>query len=126
MVENLENTDWFDPIACIETNACNALPSIDPDIIPINASNDGNLPCEISGELARDNVNKRPRGRPRKVQRGNLDCLLARPSPSCNLSKVQKTWNTAKMLGVSASDEDVVLSELRKSKRLLPMENNPQ
>ena len=51
----------------------------------------------------------RPRGRPRKyVDHG--------------ITEARKTWETAQRLGISADDEDAMLSELRKSKRIWIME----
>ena len=48
----------------------------------------------------------RPRGRPKK-------------SSDRGLAEARKTWETAKILGITVDDENAVLSGLRKSKRIL-------
>ena len=51
------------------------------------------------------NKSSRPRGRPRK-------------SSDHGMIEARKTWETAQLLGISANDEEAVLSRLRKSKRI--------
>ena len=62
------------------------------------------------------------RGRPRKInpQPGRLQ----KPPQSSSKSSLeaQKTWNTAKLLGISSNNESAFLTGLRKSKRILILE----
>ncbi|CAO2832810.1 unnamed protein product [Amaranthus hypochondriacus] len=85
---------------------------------PINIE----VPCN-NGVLTNINGSalstKRPRGRPKKL-------VLQQPSTACvelhsssNALEAQRTWAVAKQLGVSSSNEEDVLTELQKSKRLL-------
>ena len=64
---------------------------------------------------------KTPRGRPRK-KRTQQQCDTPIPSLSKSCLEAMDSWNTAKLLGVSSSDEDAIISGLRKSKRLLIMD----
>ena len=58
---------------------------------------------------SRASKSSRPRGRPKKnSERG--------------LVEARKTWETAQMLGITVDDENAVLSGLRKSKRILILE----
>ena len=47
---------------------------------------------------------------------------LASSSLSARSKEAQNTWDTAKILGISAADEQAVISGLTKSKRLLIMD----
>ena len=62
------------------------------------------------------NPPKTPRGRPRKTSNTQLISLSASHIEAMN------TWKTAKLLGISSSDEEKVVTGLRKSKRLLIMD----
>ena len=64
---------------------------------------------------------KTPRGRPRKKRNQQYDSPL--PSLSNSRLEALNTWYTAKLLGISSSDEGAVVSGLMKSKRLLTMED---
>ncbi|CAO2820631.1 unnamed protein product [Amaranthus hypochondriacus] len=66
---------------------------------------------------------KRPRGRPKKCIMQPLDSCVEIPLPN-NASEAERTWSIAKLLGVSSSNEEAVLSELRKSKRLMLLGEN--
>ena len=63
---------------------------------------------------------KTPRGRPRKKR--NQQCESPLPYFSNSTLEAVNTWNTAKLLGISSSDEGAVVSGLRKSKRLQIMD----
>ena len=67
---------------------------------------------------------KNPRGRPRK-NRTQQQCDTPIPPLSKSYLEAMDTWNTAKLLGISSSEKDAVISCLRKSKRLLIMDGNP-
>lgn len=115
---NEQNTqEWFDPIANLDAELCSSFPV--PMVNDENRCRSGRV--TFVGETS----NKRPRGRPKKVSRVATDCSRGCPPTSCIDSEIHETWNTVKILGVSSSDEGAVLSELRKSKRILNMENNP-
>ena len=62
------------------------------------------------------NPPKTPRGRPRKSPNTQLISL------SASHIEARNTWETAKLLGISSSDEGQVVAGLRKSKRLLLMD----
>ena len=63
---------------------------------------------------------KTPRGRPKK----KINQKHVSPIPSLSDSnEALNTWHTAKLLGISSSDEGAVISALRKSKRLLIMDD---
>lgn len=68
---------------------------------------------------------KKPRGRPKRIH-SLPEPLFVPSTPSKSQPEALETWNTAKLLGVKASNEGKVLSALRKSKRLLFLEeHNP-
>ncbi|CAO2825219.1 unnamed protein product [Amaranthus hypochondriacus] len=84
------------------------------------AGNRGNMNMEtITGFVS---TSKRPRGRPKK----NAMIPPVSVLPSLNPSEVSKTWEIAKLIGISCNDEESVLKELRKSKRLATMVETPQ
>ena len=66
------------------------------------------------------NQPKTPRGRPRKKRNQQYESPL--PYFSNSSLEALNTWNTAKLLGISSSDEVAVVSGLRKSKRLQIMD----
>ena len=97
-----ENRSWVDPIVLNENIDWNNVASAD------NCFSRQNLNSPISTPM-RANKSSRPRGRPKK-------------SSDRGMIEARKTWETAQRLGISADDEDAVLSGLRKSKRILIME----
>ena len=66
----------------------------------------------------------KPRGRPRKGIDHPASSSNPTPPPPPPLQEAQKTWDTAKVLGISLNDENATLSALRKSKRILILEGN--
>lgn len=64
---------------------------------------------------------KKQRGGPKKVCKPPKVGDLHGPS-SKNLIEAQRTWNTAQLIGVTTSNEEAVISELRKSKWLMLLE----
>lgn len=97
---------WVDPITSVEAVAFQSLP-----------------PMRVGCPTANAELHlKRPRGRPKKQTHpttvNNMVCL----PPLEPISEAQKTWEIAKMLGVTSCDEEAVLKKLRKSKRLLILE----
>ena len=98
-IEGGENWSWVDPIVSNENIHWKNVASPDShqnETFPISS------PMNI-------NKSSRPRGRPRKYSNSGI-------------LETRKTWETALRLGISADDEDAVLSGLRKSKRILIME----
>ena len=68
---------------------------------------------------------KRPRGRPKKKVRvsSNPNTCALHPPPVQNSSvEAINTWNAAKMIGISSTEEAMVLSGIRKSRRLMIMD----
>lgn len=61
-------------------------------------------------------TSKRPRGRPKR--NSSTPAVYETPPSSLNFSEVNKTWEIAKVIGISSNDEEAVLRELRKSKRI--------
>ena len=122
LVNRPEWTDeytWYDPIVVNETAGW-----------LMTKSNDGprsySPQCGGLVELYKDTMplrsqSKNPRGRPRK-KRTQQQCDTPIPSLSKSCLEAMDSWNTAKLLGVSSSDEDAIISGLRKSKRLLIMD----
>lgn len=99
---------WVDPIHRNETEFWNTVPSLDiqePQPLMTMVANS----CG-------PNPPKTPRGRPRKTSNTQLISLSASHIEAMN------TWKTAKLLGISSSDEEKVVTGLRKSKRLLIMD----
>lgn len=87
--------------------------------------NDDPRPC-VSSLLANDVPYKKPHGRPKKVACSLPDPLFVPSTLSRSSLEAHETWNTAKLLGVKSSNEEAVIAELRKSKRLMVLEeNNP-
>ena len=100
--ECVDDHVWIDPIVVNER---------------LHASTDVRTPPNRSKK-------SKPRGRPRKDS--DLPSTSGNPAlpPSCSLLEAQKTWDTAKILGISANDENAALSGLRRSKRILILEGN--
>ena len=97
-----ENQGWVDPIALNENIDWNNVVSAD------SCTSRQNLNSPVSTPIMA-NKSSRPRGRPRK-------------SSDHGMIEARKTWETAQFLGISANDEEAVLSGLRKSKRISIME----
>lgn len=55
-----------------------------------------------------------------------MNMLVVAHDPSLAELEALQTWNTVKLLGVFANDEMVVVSQIRKSKRLLIMDGAAQ
>lgn len=67
---------------------------------------------------------KRPRGRPKK---NSLPSLMVHSGATILLKsevEAQDTWNTAKLLGITSKDENAMVQQLRKSKRLLILDES--
>ncbi|CAO2827595.1 unnamed protein product [Amaranthus hypochondriacus] len=82
-----------------------------------NSKNKSFLPCPVASGSC-----KRPRGRPKTKGLQQLDTQTSAQPMSRSLMEAQNTWNEAKLLGISSSDENAVIAHLRKSKRLLILE----
>ncbi|CAO2814154.1 unnamed protein product [Amaranthus hypochondriacus] len=65
---------------------------------------------------------KRPRGRPKRIVHSLPEPLFVPSTPSKSNLEALEIWNTAKLLGVKSSNEGAVISALRKSKRVLVLE----
>ena len=103
-----KNQGWVDPIIVSE-NIC-------WDNVVLADS--GNLGQYVSSPLSNPNMankSSRPRGRPKKSSNQQTTIVNG-------MLEARKTWDTAQLLGISSNDEGTVLSELRKSKRILIME----
>ena len=105
-----ENQGWVDPIVLYENihwdnvvsaDICNSCQFLSPP-----------LSTPIMG-----NKTSRPRGRPRKTSNHQIPL-------ENGMLEARKTWETAQLLGNSANDDEAVLSDLRKSKRIMIVEGN--
>lgn len=107
--------ECFDPIREIESG----LP------IPENVAVNDNSPRRQTSSATTNNTpQKRTRGRPKRVAQSLPEPLFVPSTPSSSNIEALQTWNTAKLLGVQASKEETVISALRRSKRLLAMEDH--
>ncbi|CAO2841449.1 unnamed protein product [Amaranthus hypochondriacus] len=89
-------------------------------ICVIQSSHEKNLDVEDCGtKIGEQGSLKKPRGRPKKCS--NHKALPPKPTLR-NSDEVQHTSETTKALGVSSTNEEAVLHELRKSKRLQLLE----
>lgn len=116
-VEN-EST-WFDPISSVEL--ANSILLAEKEV----AADD--IIFGSRSVMAINSVpQKRPRGRPKRIANSFPEPLYVQSTPSERHREAMETWNTAKLLGVRSANEKAVISELRKSKRLLVLEDcNP-
>ena len=93
-----ENIDWkLDAILTAAQSLCSPLPT------PMSNSKPS-----------------RSRGRPRKSAHPQIPPEI----PPHETLETRKTWELAQLLGISAHDEELVLSGLRKSKRIMLLEGN--
>lgn len=108
---------WVDPMATIEivNNAMSPKSNNVPGLHNTTSLDPQNLAQNVGGECS-----KRPHGRPKKSQ-------TPRPNNGrLGDEEANETWKVAKALGINAFDEEAVIAELRKSKRLQLLEgNNP-
>ncbi|CAO2830972.1 unnamed protein product [Amaranthus hypochondriacus] len=102
----------FDPISSVE--------------IPIALLSSGNrVACEGLNMMPSNSApSKRPRGRPKRNVHSLPEPLFVPSTPSNRDNEVVETWNTARLLGIKSSNEGAAISALRKSKRLLILEEN--
>lgn len=112
----------------------NALPSHTLALVPMNGLSDGlqkNDCCGHVPEVVREESMvgipvKRPRGRPKKSSMPLCVPQTVCQDPHNSLLEVDTTWNTAKLIGIKALNEEAVIAELRKSRRLMVLEEqNP-
>ena len=75
-------------------------------------------PIQVTPEVRPQRKNLK--GRPKKSF-NHMPDLTSSPL-SVRSKEAQNTWDTAKILGISAADEQAVISGFRKSKRLLIMD----
>ena len=70
---------------------------------------------------------KKPRGRPKKrvkVTASPKSCKQPPSSAQNSCLEALNTWNLAKQIGISSTEESLVLSGLRKSRRLMIMDGS--
>ena len=73
--------------------------------------------------VTRDSHLKRPRGRPKKAN-PTLECTPQTSPSSKGLVEAHESWEMVKRLGISSNDESAVIAGIRKSKRILIMEES--
>lgn len=134
---------FIDPIAdelAIKSNMYTVGPShIDPMVL-LSPTNDENVikdgiieenentkddAAELSNHKLSTSI-KRPRGRPKKKLPPCYNSNVVVQPSSLSEDEAQNMWNIAKMIGISTNNEDAVVSNLRKSKRLQLIEENAQ
>ena len=103
-----ENFGWVDPIVLYENIQWDNLVSAD-------ICNSYQVVSPFVSSPIMGNKSSRPRGRPKKSS--NHQTPLAN-----GMLEARKTWETAQILGISANDEEAMLLDLRKSKRIMIME----
>ncbi|CAO2840934.1 unnamed protein product [Amaranthus hypochondriacus] len=65
---------------------------------------------------------RKTRGRPKRINPSTPSTNSTANPYSVSLLEAQETWKMAKKLGVTSEDENEVISQLRRSKRILNME----
>ena len=106
--------DRLDPMVVVETREWSSIAIQQPQVTVTDAHDmaDGSIGSHF----------RRPRGRPKKSNQPSL-CTTKPPSISKGASEAHQSWETAKLLGISSIDEKAVITEIRKSKRILIMED---
>ena len=112
---------WHDPIVVNETAGWISL--VDKPVLhPLRGEG---FNATDSSPTTLVSSSKKPRGRPKKktkMHTKHKSCEPRSPHVQNSYLEAENTWNTAKLLGISSTEERVVLSGLRKSKRLMIME----
>ncbi|CAO2820369.1 unnamed protein product [Amaranthus hypochondriacus] len=109
VVNVTQEEDRIDPIASVEI--------VGGGCLPVSHGIATNTLIEHS--MIPESSTKRSRRHPRKRSGQSHGGTPVSDQPSLNcLVEAQKTWATAKLLGISSCDEGAVISELRISKRL--------
>ena len=113
---------WYDPIEVNETAGwlmVKSVATLRPD----------SHTCEGQDVLCDDTSSSRSKPRNSRVRPRNKSnqqqCDMQVPTLSKSCLETLDTWNTAKLLGISSSDEGAVITGLRKSKRLLIVDGKP-
>lgn len=109
-------TNWsihecFDPMATVELVAFSSLPAA--------IGTFSHKPTCFGHIHSSGNTGKRLRGRPKRTPILGTASGHACDTATKSVLEAHNTWNVAAALGVSTSDEEAALVELRKSKRLL-------
>ena len=118
--------EWFDPVIANEPSGwIMALDDNEPKSYRRSVE-DAALEVVQSTHVASElsHQRKNHRGRPKKRIHQMSECLVSPPPLSCK--EAQNTWDIAKILGISATDEKAILSGLRKSKRLQIMDGKQE
>ena len=110
---------WHNPIVVNETAGLLTLKSNDNLEAYPQLGEGHEQPCLDTTTLG--NQSKNPRGRPKKKLNQKLCESPITPLPRSCVEALD-TWNTAKLIGISSTEESVVISGLRKSKRLMIMD----
>ncbi|CAO2830854.1 unnamed protein product [Amaranthus hypochondriacus] len=113
----VEVENRFEPIANLEILANSS--------IVLHTVNEGNRHSLRMNPSMDATSNKRPSGRPKKISKTLTDGSMSCPPTSSMDSEIEHTWHTVKRLGVTSSDDGVVFSKLRRSKRILNAEQTP-
>ncbi|CAO2837815.1 unnamed protein product [Amaranthus hypochondriacus] len=112
---------FFDPIAMIEANAPSSLLVIHKTtVLP---------PSGTDAVLVNHNVctsTKRTRGRPKTKFPPSCNNDMVIQSSSLSVAEAHSTWSIAKMIDITTNNEEAVMSNLHKSKRLQLMEESAQ
>lgn len=113
----------FDPIVSIEAAAIPRLHNVPTiDVPPLT---DVGLNINVVGSLPHvcGTTSKRPRGRLKKIVPTFSTEIVHAHDASRSLLEAQNTWETAKLLGITSNDENAMISNLRRSKRLNILED---
>ena len=110
--ERLNDCLWLDPIVVNETARWIMINSDDRSMSYPNPGEEQVQLCDNTTSVC--SQRKNPRGRPKKT-RNQQQNVSDTPAPSKSCLEALDTWNTAKLLGITSTEEDVVISGLRKS-----------
>ncbi|CAO2837752.1 unnamed protein product [Amaranthus hypochondriacus] len=102
--QTVNQVEWFDPISSVELCSSQHL-----------------VPADLGSNSHR--ILKRPRGRPKRLVNSLTEPLYVQSTPSCRQKEAVETWNNGKSVGVRSTKEEEVISQLRKSKRLMILED---
>lgn len=118
-------------VPCLEDTDCEVMSQtpqptkptmhIEPNVRSQSTENqNGEMPIDIQtpGSYSMGECSKRLRGRPKKIQ-------VPPPTPRLlGEDEARETWKIAKAIGIKSLEEEAVIAELRKSKRIQIIEEN--
>ncbi|CAO2834917.1 unnamed protein product [Amaranthus hypochondriacus] len=114
--ECIGHCNEFDPISSIEVG-------ISLKLAEYTATNSAPNVNYASSARTNGRSHKRARGRPKRVAQSLPEPLYVPSTPTNGIREPIETWNTVKRLGVRTPNDGVVVSALRRSRRLLALDD---